>query len=298
MTGDERSDIDERIEAKPRERRSSDTPEQEASKQSGTRSIDIRVEIDAPSEVVWQALTDADQIASWFAERARVEPGAGGSIGVSWAGAAEYASRIEVWDPPYHLRLIDQDADPATGRRVPIAQDYHIEGRAGITVLRLVHSGFSTDAKWDEMFDTMSSGWRYFLFNLKHYVELHRGIARAMVFTRRRVLSRTRDELWPQLLGAFGIDASVREGDAFSLSLGDDVSHGIVAQWKPPIHFAGTLADLNDGLVFLELESSGTDWHAGFWISTYGIEPERVARLQAELDLAVDALLPAASTPH
>jgi len=263
---------------------------------SGTRAIDLTIEIAAPADAVWQALTVAEQLESWFPVNARVTPGVGGSIWVSWAGAATYESRITIWEPSRHLQLTDQPADPGAGQPVAVAQDFLIEGKGGSTVLRLVHSGFSADAQWDEMIDMMSSGWRYFLFNLRHYLEKHRGTHRRMVFTRRQVTDRSRTDAWPAILRALGIDPAAGEGEPFALALGDARFHGTVVQWKPPAHFAGTLDDLNDGLIFLELESDGPEWNAGFWISTYGIAPPRADQLQANLDAVVAELLPTLST--
>jgi uncharacterized protein YndB with AHSA1/START domain len=255
-----------------------------------TRAIEVRIEVDAPPDAVWRALTEAEQLESWFPLNARVTPGAGGSIWASWGGASTYESRITVWEPGRHLRLIDHEADPEKGMAVPVAQDYFIEGKAGGTVLRFVHSGFSHDTEWDEMLDTMSSGWRYFFFNLKHYVEKHAGVHRAMVWTRRAVTDRPRAQGWSHILEGLGIDPAAREGDPFSVTIGGESFSGTVAQRNEPVHFAGTLPDLNEGLLFLELEP-GEKWHLGFWLSTYSVEPERVERLQKGVDATVDAIL-------
>jgi hypothetical protein len=153
-----------------------------------------------------------------------------------------------------------------------------------------VHSGFSRDAEWDEMFDTMSSGWRYFFFNLKHYVEKHAGVQRAMVWTRRPVADRSRQDGWTHVLRGLGIDPATAEGKPFTLSLAGEHFDGTAVQRKEPVHFAGTLPSLNDGLLFLELEP-GETWHLGFWMSTYSLPVERVQELQKNVDGLMDELL-------
>jgi uncharacterized protein YndB with AHSA1/START domain len=259
--------------------------------QPGTRAIDIRVEIDAPPDAVWRALTEAEQLESWFPLNARVTPGVNGTVWASWGGASSYEARITVWEPARHLRLVDQEADPEKGISVPIAQDYFIDGAGGRTVLRFVHSGFSPDAEWDEMFHMMSSGWRYFFFNLKHYLEKHAGgVRRAMVWTRRPVADRSREEGWTNVLRALGIDPATAEGQPFTLSLGGERFDGTAVQRKQPAHFAGTLPALNDGVLFLELEP-GETWHLGLWLSTYGLPVERVEELQKNVDGLMDRLL-------
>lgn len=257
----------------------------------GTRSIDQTVEIAATPDAVWRALTEADQLASWFPVDARVTPGAGGSIWVSWAGAATYETRISVWEPSKHLQLVEMDADLSAGQPVAIAQDFHIQGRGGTTVLRFVHSGFSKDAQWDDMFEMLESGWRYFLFNLKHYLEHHAGTVRRMVYARVPVPRASSDEDWITVLRGLGIDPDAAEGDAFTLSFGDERLFGTIVQRRAPFHFAGTLPDLNESLIFIEFEPGQETWHLGFWLSTYELDDARVERLQAQVTEAVPAVL-------
>ena len=51
-------------------------------------------------------------------------------------------------------------------------------------MVRLVQSGLSADANWDEMYDALVDGWTYFLFNLAFYLARHRGKPRGMVWKR------------------------------------------------------------------------------------------------------------------
>ena len=50
--------------------------------QPKTRDIVREIEIDAPIEVVWKAITEAEEITRWFADEARVTPRLGGSYWV------------------------------------------------------------------------------------------------------------------------------------------------------------------------------------------------------------------------
>lgn len=256
-----------------------------------TRAIDIRIEIEATPEAVWRALTEAEQLESWFPLNARVTPGANGSIWVSWGGASSYEERIAVWEPSRHLRLVDPNADEQNTGPIPIAQDYFIEGSGGSTVLRFVHSGFSTDAQWDDMFHTMNSGWRYFFFNLKYYLEHHAGTHRAMVWTRRPITNRTHAQAWRDILPAFHIEPDAPEGSAYTFGLGDERFSGTVIHRTQDVHFGGTIRGLNDAILLIELEPGREKWHAGIWLSTYSLPPARVAELQSELDSLMDGVL-------
>src|SRR5262245_5663173 len=75
-------------------------------KKTDTRSQQHEVEIDAPLEVVWKAITEADEITRWFCEEARVTPGVGGSVWHSWGdGQSGPGSVIEAWEPNKRFRV-------------------------------------------------------------------------------------------------------------------------------------------------------------------------------------------------
>jgi uncharacterized protein YndB with AHSA1/START domain len=106
-----------------------------------TRSHEERVALDASPEVVWRAIADAEELVRWF--DAKVTPGEGGSISLSWGEFWSGTSAIEVWQPNRRLRTVERRQD-STGRVVEIAVDYIIEGHGGQTVLRVVHSDSAT----------------------------------------------------------------------------------------------------------------------------------------------------------
>jgi uncharacterized protein YndB with AHSA1/START domain len=169
---------------------------------AGTRAAKGEIEIDAPIEVVWKALTDARELERWFPLDARVEPGEGGAIWMSWRNEYEGEQEILAWDPPRHLKTswrMHADDQP------PQATDYRLESRGGKTIVRVVTSGFPTDAAWDEWVQGTIDGWAFELRSLKHYLERHRGEDREVVYLRRRVPLST-EEIWSRLSapGALG----------------------------------------------------------------------------------------------
>ena len=133
-----------------------------------TRAIERTVEIDAPVEAVWKAISEGEELAKWFALDARVKPGVGGEVWLSWPGM-EGASPISVWEPGKRLQTREEHGP------VLMTVDWHLEAKGGKTILRLVHSGFGADAAWDDQYDDTSRGWAVFVGNLKHYLERHRG---------------------------------------------------------------------------------------------------------------------------
>jgi len=250
-----------------------------------TRSIELQIEIDASPEEVWKALTEAEGLASWFPLEARAEPGKGGKVRLSWGSKdMEWETTIDAWEPSRHLRWRDTGTE--------LAVDYFIEGRGGKTVVRLVHSGFDASADWDSQYDGTESGWNYFLRNLKHYLERHRGERREMVWARPKTDAAGLD-VWGKIFSDQGL-ASV--SDPRSLAPGGKLLLGFgrvkdleaqVRMARIPAAFSALVPGLNDALLFVELEGGG---HCGFWLSTYGIPRSEVERLQSQLNEMVGAL--------
>ena len=247
-----------------------------------TRSIEKSVTINAPADAVWRALSDARELERWFPLRADVTPGVGGRIWVSWGQGSEGASTIAVWEPNRRLGTVDTFPG-ADGAPVRVAVDYYIESQqGGTTVVRLVHSGFSADAAWDEMYDAMDNGWAYFLFNLRHYLERHPGKPRTMVWER-RPLSRPRADVWEELTRALG--------EPPSLPFLPGPAPVEVLLSRPPNHLSALLPSIDDGLLLMELEQGGDRWHLGLWISTYGIAAERTEAMQHALGPWLDGVV-------
>jgi len=166
-----------------------------APERPGTRSAEGEITVDASAERVWQALTEAAELERWFPLDAKVEPGAGGHIWMSWRN--EYAGKMKilVWNPPSQLRTawIFHEGEE-TGQ----VTDYLIETRGGGTVVRAVTSGFPMDASWDGWVEGTRRGWAFELRSLKHYLERHPGENRQVVYLRRRV-ALSKDEAWARL---------------------------------------------------------------------------------------------------
>ena len=141
------------------------------------RTVDLTIDIDATLEEVWQALTTGEGIARWFGPYASVTPGEGGSVSVGWDPKEMWDTPITVWEP---LRRVQTASEMPSkdGRMVRLAVDYYLEVQGGRVRVRLVHSGFDDSGTWDDYIDGLDAGWTFFLFNLKHALERHRGVRR------------------------------------------------------------------------------------------------------------------------
>jgi uncharacterized protein YndB with AHSA1/START domain len=252
-----------------------------------SRAIEMEVTVDAPVEAVWKALSEGDEMQRWFPPEARIEPGVGGRILVSWGPGMEGEGMIERWEPNRRIAWVQG------GMPVRVVVDFELEGRGGTTVVRLVHSGFGADSDWDEMYDSTRAGWTYFLFNLAFYLARHRGTVRRLIFSRRKT-SRPVAEVWRALLGKEGLNvSSVTAGEKCTLAVGDSGRmQGRVEIVRAPHNFAGVIESLNDGLIFVEMEPGSPSWHCGVWISLYGVPEERARALQSGLDVLMKEILP------
>jgi uncharacterized protein YndB with AHSA1/START domain len=283
------------------------------SKPTERRSMTTEIEIAAAVDAVWRALTDAGELVRWFPLDARVTPGPGGTIWLSWGDPVVAVSRIDIWEPGRHLRLVEVSpfgkslepanadrsttaaAAPETGRTI----DYVLEPWAGRTVLRLVHSGFDAASDWDdELYHAVRRGWQYELRSLRHYLERHAGTPRSVAQVQQTVPWSSADEAWARitgpggLLGPAGI-VGLAEGEPYTLHpVTGDRLRGIVQVDDPPHQFAGTVADLNDALFRLKLvaDASGA-LDLRVWLATYGVPEPTVRSFEQQWTLHVQDLI-------
>ncbi len=260
------------------------------------RSLEKEVRVAAPPEVVWKAISEAEELRRWFPLDARVTPGDGegaGRIWLSFGPGVEGEAPLHAFDAPRHLGWTEGQEG---GRRVTV--DFHLEPAEGGTLVRLVQAGFGSGAGWDDYYEAVSGGWSYFLLNLRHYLERHPGSPRTFVWTRHPV-SGTRVEVWERLFSPEGIGAPLaavlEPGAEVHLQLADLPLAGSVLLSRPPGHFAAILPDLEDGLILVELEGSGEDWRLGVWISLYGAARREAGRVDAALGRALGRIFPVGS---
>lgn len=260
------------------------------------RVIETTLEIAAPVDAVWKAITDARELERWFPLRARVTPGVGGEVFMSWGPPWEGGSRIEVWEEGRRLRT---RGFLEHGDRSLV--EYTLEARGGRTLLRLVHSGFAHGTDWDdELIGGTERGWRYELRSLRHYLERHAGKDRSAIWPRAQV-SGGAAEVWRRLLGrdGFAREGSIdglKEGARYRVTTatGDEVA-GTVLVNDPPWEFAGTAESLSDALVCVRTyDVAGPepkDGHAAsVWLSTWGAPQADVAALGARWKKLLDEL--------
>lgn len=249
------------------------------------RTVDLTIDIDATLDDVWQALTTGDGIARWFSPYATVTPGVGGSVGVGWDPKEIWDAPITVWEPLRHLQTVSE-MPTKDGGVVRLAVDYFLEARGGQVRVRLVHSGFDDSESWDGYIDGLEAGWSYFLVNLRHALERHRGVPRLPLSARFKAHAPAGAD--HPVYGAAGLRvrppaASLAIGAPCHLTLGGtEVAATVVAR-----HTTRTLAFAvpawNDALLFIEREGSKETHTLGVWLSLYGVPESSAAPLRQGL---------------
>lgn len=249
------------------------------------RVIDLTIDIEASLEEVWHALTTGEGIARWFAPHAAATPGEGGSVSVGWDPKEMWTTPITVWEPLQRMQTASE-MPSADGRVVRLAVDYYLEAHGGRVRVRLVHSGFDDSGSWDDYIDGLDAGWTYFLFNLKHALERHRGLERQQLSARFRTEARAGED--HPAFGAKGLRvqppvAGLRPGDACRLSLGGVDVDAAVAVRHAPRTIAFVVPAWNDALLFVEREGMKEAHQLGVWLSLYAVPETTAAPLRQGL---------------
>lgn len=258
----------------------------------GGRAVEIKVRVEADPEAVWKAITRPDELKRWFPLDARGEARDGGRIEVTWGDEGWWGSTLTVPDEGRHARFVDESMVEHGGS--VLYMDYHLETDAGATVVRFVHSGFGAEDRWDAYLDGLDAGWSYFFRNLAVYLEHHAGTPRTMIWARPQVRG-SREGLYRTLTEALEMAAGAIDGasvgDALSLSVAGVREDAVFEAAAPGRTLAVRLPDLEQSMLFVEIERDGDEGRVGVWISTYDAAPATVDRLRRAKDDLVAALV-------
>jgi uncharacterized protein YndB with AHSA1/START domain len=262
-----------------------------------TRSVEQFIEIDAPVEAVWKALTDALEMTRWFPLQAGENPD--GSVWMAWGDDFKFTGRVEASEPMRYLRSVPV-FPPGVEPPVKMATEIWLETRAGKTVVRLVQSGFLADPNWDGEFDGTRRGWHFQLRGLKLYLERHRGTPRIVAWAR-RFRQEPADAAWRKLLAA---DALLAEGSLEGLRPGErfrfrtsqgHVFEGEVHVLIPGREFAGIVENWNHAFLRIQLDDLPLRNYrdVNLWLQAYGVPEAEMRALESEWKALLERLFPA-----
>jgi uncharacterized protein YndB with AHSA1/START domain len=250
------------------------------------RSIVAEFEFNLPPEAVWAALTDPREIENWFCFRARVEGKVGGEIQFDWKPFFDFdwIDHISVWEPNKHLAYVPKPETLTKDNSLAYVCDFVINSDNGKTTLKMVQSGFTTEAKWDDEYDSFFGGWTYELYSLAHYLTHHRGKSRQMIKASTLFDGASGGKPFERIAEAHGLFEGktlrdLKVGDRYKIRLSEtDVIEGVVAQVQPSgmDQFAGTVENMNNGLFRI-----GSGMRFCFtWLALYGYRENDFAHLE------------------
>jgi uncharacterized protein YndB with AHSA1/START domain len=237
------------------------------------RTLELHVDIDAPLEAAWKAITEGKGIANWFAPIAEVSgEGVGATVTAGWSDEMMMSHTVAAWEPLTHLRLVDDSG--WMGEGTSLATDYHLSTENGKTRVRLVQSAFGASDGWDDLFDGIKTGWVYFLQNLRIYLERLQGRTRRMI-TDRIEVDIPRQKFWRHLLsdaGGFvtGGAGALKAGDSIQVKISEPGTVRAVVEMLVEGQGLGLrIPEFTDALLFIELEGKKDKFHVGYWFSVY-----------------------------
>jgi len=128
------------------------------------------VTIKSSPEVVFKALTQADELMRWFPTRVESDPRPGGKFKFTWefANASENGSQQGEYVEVLPNRKLSYTW---TAESIPTLVTFNLIESDGETTVELDHSSIQEGADQGKLHDMHANQWGFFLMNLKSYLE-------------------------------------------------------------------------------------------------------------------------------
>lgn len=165
-------------------------------------------EVDADFDLVWNALTTAEGLASWYAVDATIEPVVGGTMTIDFGTGPNAMGSITELEPSRRLRLV------YGGDGAPGVEEWLIESDGAVTTVRLVHSlPVDEGDTWDGTYPGIVRGWALFMGTLRFVAGRVGRLGRASEVR----IGDIAPGAWARVLQVLGIGATPAAGDAVEL---------------------------------------------------------------------------------
>ncbi len=127
------------------------------------RVVEVSREIAATPEAIFQALTQPLDLSFWLCHQAWTEPRVGGDFQVRWRNGWWARGVYQMVERPRRVELVWQGKDEPGETNLVFAIESLDQG----TVVKVVHSGYGTDAVWDKAIEEAEGSWPLALENLE-----------------------------------------------------------------------------------------------------------------------------------
>ncbi len=255
------------------------------------------LEIQAPREAVWKALSNATELTRWFSPTAEISNTEGGKIHWTWTDQIDWEQTIQVREEGTRLLSVyNSPVDDGQGGKIPLYIDFQLQGLGGKTTLRLIQSGFGEDASFDAEYDGISHGWPIELRSLQLYLEQHLGRARQLTWLSVD-FNETPDSAWRKLIGPKGFNCSetinrVRSGDRFQIQTpSGDLFQGQTV-YNGQRSFVGIAENWNNAFLRIQVENCGGSNQVWLWLASYGEAEEKIQSLKRSWETMLDQIFP------
>jgi uncharacterized protein YndB with AHSA1/START domain len=264
--------------------------------------IRVEMETSATPQQAWEAWADPEKIAQWFVDRASGEAKPGGTM--TWFfDNFGYVLPYKVLDAvPGELFVLQWDPPQGDSGILEV----RIAREGGATRVRLINSGFREDAKWNEEYEDVVSGWQMSLAILRNYLENHFGHTKKQLLVMRPAafeyvqlrpyfLDASKLSQWLVTAGLIG-----NQGDACELTMHDSgkLTGRVLAvtKWEVALSWQEI-----GGTLELKGFSMGPQRMVGVRCLSWKQTPSEMKQLEGQLGAAVERLaklfpLPAART--
>jgi uncharacterized protein YndB with AHSA1/START domain len=256
------------------------------------RRVELEVEVAGTPEEVWEAIATGRGLSAWL-QPTEVEERAGGQFRFDM-GVGTGEGTVTAWDPPH--RFGQETAWDSGGDLPParVATEWLVEARDdGTCLVRMVLSGFGTEAGWDEELEGMAAGMRAALATLASYRAHFPGRPAAGVRASGGAAGGAA-AAWAELTGALGLDGAA-PGRRFAAGAGVPELAGVVERAGDDAYGRSLLLRLDrPGPGLAELFVLGQAGPLGLQIRLYGDDrAEVVARQQPAWEAWMRARFPA-----
>jgi len=119
----------------------------------------------ATPELVFKALTVAENLRRWFLKDAKIGPKEGSSYTFTWEGGFSHTGKVEKVERD--RKLVLSWPDKIKGKIYETQAAFTLKKKGKGTLLKVKHTGFKEGDDWIWLFGAVQSGWAYYLTNLK-----------------------------------------------------------------------------------------------------------------------------------
>lgn len=190
---------------------------------TGKRWVEMELLLPGTPDQVWQALATGPGYTAWFA-KSEIEPRVGGLLRFDFGDGVSGTGEVTKREPPHEFSYVERDWEKGAP---PVATEITVVGRSGdSSVVRMVHSLFTSSDAWDDQVEGFEKGWPSFFAVLRVYLAHFAGSHAASFIVNRPSLESALPT-WERMLDLLGLSGA-NTGQRRTSSSGPEPWAGVV----------------------------------------------------------------------